>query len=150
MRAAKAAAISVAVLFALIQLFPVSHSNPPVSSDPRALAPISGMLKRACYDCHSNQTGWPWYSFVAPASWVVSRHITEARQHLNFSEWDAYASDPETAAHKLAEVADQVASGKMAPWYYRVTHPAARLNRAERYELIRWARDKAAYIRASE
>lgn len=142
--------ILLAVAFAVAQLVQVSHPNPPDSSGPAAPAAIADILKRACYDCHSNQTRWPWYGFVAPASWIVSRHISEARQHLNFSEWDAYASDPETAAHKLAEVADQVNTGKMAPWYYRVMHPAARLNRSERGELIRWARERAAEIRASQ
>ena len=150
MRAAKAAVLSLAVAFVAVQLIPVSRSNPPETSDPEAPAAIVLLLKRACYDCHSNQTRWPWYSFVAPASWAVSRHVIEARQHLNFSEWEAYASDPQTAVHKLAEIADQVTSGKMAPWYYRIMHPASRLNRAERDELIRWARDEAAAIRASE
>lgn len=150
MRAAKAAAILLAVSFAAIQAIPVSHSNPAASSDPNAPAAIANVMRRACYDCHSNQTRWPWYSFVAPASWLISRHVTEARQRLNFSEWDAYASDPETAAHKLAEIADQVATGKMAPCYYQAMHPEARLNRTERGELIRWAHNKAAAMRASE
>jgi hypothetical protein len=107
-------------------------------------------LKGACYDCHSNQTRWPWYSFIAPASWIVSHHVAEARQRLNFSEWEAYASDPDTASHKLAEIADEVASGKMAPWYYRSIHREARLNADERQALIRWARASSAAMRTSD
>ena len=142
------------ILFALIvsgiQFIPVARSNPPEVGDPQAPMAIVRLLKLACYDCHSNQTRWPWYSYVAPASWVVSRHVMEARQRLNFSEWEAYASDPDTASHKLAEIADQVSSGKMAPWYYRAMHSEARLSRAERQQLIRWARTSSAAIRSSD
>jgi hypothetical protein len=150
MRVLKAALVSFAVLFAAIQLIPVSHSNPPDASNPKAPAAIVGLLTRACYDCHSNQTRWPWYSFIAPASWLVSHHVAEARQRLNFSEWEAYTSDPDTASHKLAEIADQVASRKMAPWYYRAMHRDARLSPAERQALIRWARASSAAMRSSD
>jgi hypothetical protein len=150
MRVVKAAAILLAIALPAIQLIPASHSNPPEASDPDAPAPIVRILKRACYDCHSNQTRWPWYSFVAPASWLVSRHVTEARQRLNFSEWEAYASDPDTASHKLTEIADQVSGEKMAPWYYRAMHPQARLSRAERRRLIDWARARSAAMKTSD
>jgi hypothetical protein len=150
MRAVKAVLISLAILFAAIQLIPVSHANPSETSNPDAPAAIVRLLKRACYDCHSNQTRWPWYSFIAPASSLVSRHVAEARRRLNFSEWGAYASDPDTVSHKLAEIADKVASGKMAPWYYRAMHPDARLNPAERQALIRWARARSAATRSSD
>jgi Haem-binding domain len=149
MRAAKVVVVSLAAAFAAIQLIPVSRSNPPETSDPEAPAVIVLLLKRACYDCHSNQTRWPWYSFVAPASWLISRHVTEARQRLNFSEWEAYTSDPDTASHKLAEIADQVAGEKMAPWYYRAMHAGARLNRTERQKLIAWARASSVAMRSS-
>jgi Haem-binding domain len=150
MRAAKVVMVLVAVNFAAIQLIPVARSNPPDAGDPDAPAAIVGLLKRACYDCHSNQTRWPWYSFVAPVSWLVSQHVTEARQHLNFSEWEAYTSDPDTASHKLSEIADQVAGRKMAPWYYRAMHPDARLNGTERQALISWARTTSAAMKSSD
>jgi hypothetical protein len=150
MRAAKCAGVLLAVFFVAIQLFPVAHSNPAETNNPSAPLAILAMLKRACYDCHSNQTRWPWYSYIAPMSWAVSRHVAEARRRLNFSEWDAYASDPDTAAHKLAEIADEVSSGRMAPWYYRAMHARARLNRAERDQLIRWARASSAATRSPD
>jgi hypothetical protein len=75
-------------------------------------------------------------------------HVTEARRRLNFSEWEEYASDPDTASHKLGEIADQVASGKMSPWYYFAMHSAARLNFKERQAVIRWARTSSAAIRS--
>jgi Haem-binding domain len=131
-------------IVAAAQIVPVSRANPPAESDLGAPLGAASLLHRACYDCHSNQTQWPWYSSIAPISWIVSRHVTRARQRLNFSEWADYASDPNTASHKLAEIADEVASGKMAPWYYRMTHPRARLSPNERQELIRWARTASA------
>jgi hypothetical protein len=131
-------------IIAVAQIVPVSRTNPPAESDLEAPPGVARLLHRACYDCHSNQTRWPWYSSIAPISWIVSRHVTRARQRLNFSEWADYASDPDTASHKLAEIADQVASRRMAPWYYRMTHPPARLNPDERQELIRWARTASA------
>src|SRR5437016_99794 len=134
------ALLLLAFVFGGIQLIPVARSNSPDLGNPHAPPPILGLLRRACYDCHSNQTRWPWYSHVAPASWLVSSHVMEGRRRLNFSEWEAYASDPDTASHKLAEIADEVSSRKMAPWYYRATHREAQLNGDERQQLIRWAR----------
>jgi hypothetical protein len=150
MRVAKAAVTWLGVAFAAIQIIPAARSNPPEASAPTAPVAIVALLKRACYDCHSNRTRWPWYSYVAPASWVVSRHVIDARRRLNFSEWEAYASDPDTAAHKLAEIADPVSKGEMAPRYYRMMHPAAQLNRVEREELVRWARASSAATRSSD
>ncbi len=144
------AGIFFGVALAAIQLLPVPHTNPPWNASLQAPDAVIGMLKRACYDCHSNQTRWPWYSHVAPFSWLVSRHVMEARRRLNFSEWEAYASDPETASHKLGEIADQVSSAKMAPWYYRLMHPEARLTLAERQKLIGWAMSTSTRLRSSD
>jgi heme-binding protein len=150
MRVANGAAILLALAFVVVQLIPAPRTNPPGGADPEAPAVIVRLLRRACYDCHSNQTRWPWYSHLAPGSWLISRHVAEARRRLNFSEWQAYSSDPDTASHKLGEIAEQVSNGKMAPWYYRAMHPAARLSHAERQELIRWARASSAALRTSD
>lgn len=148
MRVVRALAMLLGVFFVGIQLVPVARSNPPEEGNPDAPPAILRVLKRACYDCHSNQTRWPWYSYIAPISWVVSRHVLEARRRLNFSEWEAYASDPDTASHKLGEIADEVSTGRMAPLYYRAMHAGARLNHAERDQLIRWAQAGSATRRA--
>ena len=150
MRVLKAGTLGLFISFVAIQVIPVARTNPPDVSNPDAPPTIAAILKHACYDCHSNETRWPWYSFVAPASWLVSRHVAEARRHLNFSEWEAYASDPDTAAYKLDEIAEQVTDRKMAPWYYRAMHSAARLNPTERQALIHWARSSSAKMRASQ
>jgi hypothetical protein len=110
----------------VIQLVPygLDHENPPVVAEPswdsvqtRALA------VRACFDCHSNETVWPWYSNVAPMSWVVQRDVDEGREELNYSEWNGHQEGEESA--------ESVVEGWMPPGFYRLIHPQARLTDAE-------------------
>jgi hypothetical protein len=136
-----------ALLFA--QLARPARENPPVPGDIAAPITVRATLRQACYDCHSNETVWPWYSVIAPISWVVSAHVHDGRRHLNFSEWSEYASDPGTAAEKFKAIAQQTRSRRMPPWYYRVTHPQARLGAAPRDELIHWAEREEADAAAS-
>lgn len=89
-------------------------------------------MRRACFDCHSNQTVWPWYSYVAPVSWLVQNDVDGGRQHLNFSEWDR----PQRHAK---DVAAQVKQGEMPLWFYLPMHPAARLTAEEKRALIEGA-----------
>ena len=77
------------VLFA-IQLVPVPRENPPVTAEIQAPDQVRSLLESSCYDCHSNQTVWPWYSHVAPVSWLVYRDVRKARDELNFSLWGEY------------------------------------------------------------
>jgi len=121
------------------QLMREGRTNPPVHSDVAAPTDVTRALRRACYDCHSNETVWPWYSKVAPFSWLTNHEVDEGRLRLNFSEWDEYASDPDTAAQKLSEIAHLVANGSMPPWYYRTLHSSARLSAAQTDMLARWA-----------
>jgi mono/diheme cytochrome c family protein len=75
----------------LIQLIPFghSHTNPPEAGEPAWNSPATReLIHRACFDCHSNESVWPWYSNVAPVSWLVQRDVNEGRSHLNFTEWD--------------------------------------------------------------
>ncbi len=130
------------VVFGLIQVPQCQRTNPPVTGEVDAPVEVREVLHRACYDCHSNETRWPWYSTVAPLSWWIVRHVNEGRRRLNCSEWDTYASDPETAAHKLDEIAKFVINGEMAPWYYRALYPAARLTPEQRETLARWVADE--------
>lgn len=119
-------------LFAVIQLVPYghNHTNPPVTREASWPTPQARRLAvDACYDCHSNQTTWRWYSFVAPASWYVANHVSEGRDRLNFSEWDR--------PQRAEELSETVLEGSMPPRYYTLIHPAARLSRAEKQALIR-------------
>ena len=121
-------AVGILVFLVAIQGVPYgrTHSNPPVRREPPWESPETRALAvRACFDCHSNQTTWPWYSNVAPASWLVERDVEKGRRHLNFSEWDR----PQKEA---SESAKSVQKGAMPPWYY----PWAQLSAAERLALV--------------
>lgn len=120
-------------LVGLIQLVPYgrSHGNPAARTEPVWNSSQTRMLVvRACYDCHSNQSVWPWYSHVAPVSWLIQHDVDEGRRELNFSEWDR----PQREA---AEAAESVQKSEMPPALYGLIHPHARLTPAERDALIR-------------
>jgi hypothetical protein len=127
------------IVLALIvmQFVPVERSNPPVEEEVPAPANVRAMLRRACYDCHSNETRWPWYSHVAPVSWLVAHDVHEARKHLNFSTWNQY--NPKRQARKLNEVWEEVDEGEMPLWYYLAVHRDAVLSDADRALLREWA-----------
>ena len=115
----------------VIQLVPYGHdhSNPPVVKEPAWDSPATrDLFHRACFDCHSNETRWPWYSNVAPVSWLVQNDVNGGRSHMNLTEWD----QPQRHAK---DVADEVTTKDMPPWYYLPMHPAARLTDAERAAL---------------
>ena len=120
------------LLFALIQAVPYgrSHGNPSVRQEPAWDSPATRALAAdACFDCHSNQTSWPWYSNVAPVSWLVQRDVDNGRKRLNFSEWDR---PQEHAEH----VVEKVQEKEMPPTYYGWLHPKARLSSSERQALV--------------
>jgi hypothetical protein len=114
----------------VLQLVPYGrdHTNPPVTQD----APWSNDEARriavaACYDCHSNETNWRWYTNVAPVSWFLQNHVDEGRSRLNFSEWDR--------RQRLGELVESVSEGSMPPRSYLIVHSAARLSAAEKQKL---------------
>lgn len=135
----RTAALAIAVLAIGAQFIRLDVPDAPAGGqDIPAPAEVHALLERACYDCHSNRTDWPWYAHIAPLSWLLQRDVRNGRQRLNFSLWDEYASDPETARYKLEQVGAAVARGDMAPWYYRRLHPEARLSAAQLELLLRW------------
>ncbi len=118
---------SFALLMLVIQLVPYGHDhdNPPVRVEPRWDSPATrALVVDACYDCHSNQTEWPWYSNVAPVSWLVQSDVEKGRALLNFSEFDR-------PYEEAGEAADEVLEGEMPIWFYTWLHPHARLDAAE-------------------
>ncbi len=131
----KAAAGLALLLLIVIQFFQPSGTNPPseAAATFEAVAKpspeVSAVVRRACRDCHSNQTIWPWYSRVAPVSWLVVDDVQEARVHLNFSEWNRYS--PELSRLKMGQVCEEAKAGKMPLWYYLPMHPEARLGAAD-------------------
>ena len=133
--------VALLALLALLQLVPVSRENPPVTQDVGAPPEPAAILRRACYDCHSNETNWPWYAYVAPVSWLVAHDVEEARGKLNFSAWDAL--DADDRADILEEVAEEVDEGAMPLPSYARMHAGARLSQAERATIVRWADEES-------
>jgi hypothetical protein len=121
----------VALLLA-IQLVPYgrAHTNPPLQAEPAWDSPQTAELaRRACYDCHSNETVWPWYSNIAPVSWLVQHDVDEGRRRLNFSEWNRPQREARSAGR-------EVQRGSMPPSNYFLTHPSAKLSPQEAQALI--------------
>lgn len=119
-------------VFALIQLVPFGHdhTNPPTVSEPQWSSPEARSLaKEHCFQCHSNETEWPWYSNIAPASWLVSADVVEGREAFNFSQWN-------TNPGELDEMIEAIQEGEMPPIQYWIFHPGSRLNGAQKTELI--------------
>jgi hypothetical protein len=115
-----------------LQLVPYGrrHANPAGRVEPRWDTPTTrGLAIRACYDCHSNETVWPWYSHVAPMSWLAQRDVDEGRRKLNFSEWGR-------AQKEARESAKTVRKGEMPPWFYTMVQRDARLTVGEAQALI--------------
>lgn len=114
--------IAALVVFILIQLIPYgrNHTNPPVTAEPAWDSPQTRTLAvRACFDCHSNQTTWPWSSNVAPVSLLVQHDVDGGRRRLNFSQWNG--------ARESGELSRMVSRGSMPPWFYVIMHPNANL-----------------------
>lgn len=130
--------LGLAVVLLGIQLIRPEKTNPPITQEVVAPAEVKQLLQRACYDCHSNETKWPWYSNVAPVSWLVANHVAEGRRELNFSEWDTY--DDKRRAHKLEETEEMIERGEMPEALYVVGHGEAKLTDAEKKILVDWAR----------
>jgi len=132
-------------LFLLIQLVPIGrdHSAPPISTQPAwPDADTEDLARAACFDCHSNETVWPWYSNVAPISWFVSHDVEEGRARLNFSEWNR--TQPE-----LREIVEVIQEGEMPPSYYTALRGSAKLTDQQKAMLIAgmdqlWATDAPA------
>jgi hypothetical protein len=124
------------VLLILVQFIPAAKTNPPVTAEIAVPAEIKDILRGSCYDCHSNETDWPWYSKVAPVSWLVVSDVNEGRKHLNFSEWESYAIDRKL--HKADEIWEEIATDNMPLSIYLVMHSAARLSEEEKLTIREW------------
>ncbi len=121
--------LGLAGALALAQLIPVARENPPVEAELPAPPELRALLRRACYDCHSNETRWPWYSQLAPVSWLVAHDVKDAREHMNFSTWNAY--DEEERLEKLEEAVEEVEEGNMPLPPYLLLHRDAALSEAD-------------------
>lgn len=137
-------------LFAVLQCFNPSRQNPPVVADfqtaTRPPVTVAAGLRAACYDCHSNETRWPWYARLAPVSWLIAHDVDEGRRHLNFSTW---SSEPVRAAKNLDRINEVIDYREMPPAKYTLVHAAARLDDAHRKEILDWTAAAADQWRAA-
>lgn len=135
MRTSKAALLALLAAFIAAQFIQPDRTNPPL--DPKASlasvvhppAEVVATLDRACGNCHSNRTVWPWYSKISPVSWIITGHIEEGREHMNLSRWDLYG--PETSAQRLKAMCSEMREGEMPPSYYTPFHSEARVTESE-------------------
>lgn len=125
-----------------IQLIPVPRENPPVVAPITVPDGVRTVLENSCHDCHSNLTEWPWYSRVAPASWLVYKDVKRGRDKLNFSEWGEYSDRRRN--RKLEEIEELVADKEMPLKIYVRMHPEAALSVTDAESLIEWSRAERA------
>ena len=142
-RAAKAIGLLLAATVA-IQFVPVVRTNELGAGDPDTPRDVQWILRRACYDCHSGETRWPVWAYVAPFSWQVVRDVDRAREILNFSNWVNY--DPARRVALRALVGAVTARHRMPLWYYVTLHPDSRLGAADLATLEAWSRGAAAEL----
>lgn len=125
------------VALVVIQFIPVSKTNPPVTGEINAPESVMKVFKTSCYDCHSNEVVWPWYSRVAPVSWLVAYDVNEARDHFNFSEWSSDSA--EDRQDNREEIWEEVEEGHMPLWYYVIMHPEAKLSAEDKEIIKKWS-----------
>lgn len=139
-------AVFILVVFLIaIQFIQPKRTNPPaipsraLSAHVRVPEEVEGLLRRACGDCHSNQTVWPWYSHVAPISWVVIDDVNQGRRHMNFDDWEAQQS-PKQANDHLIDICKEITAKGMPPFSYRIAHRESQLNAQEISAICSWSR----------
>lgn len=129
------------------QLVPLPRTNPPVEEAMPAPPEVQAILDRSCADCHTHTTKWPWYAYVAPASWLLVYDVHEAREHMNLSRWNDYA--PDEQRKKTEEIWEEVEEGEMPLPPYLWMHPDAELSEGDRETLRRWSKARARELEAA-
>jgi hypothetical protein len=141
----KRAVLALVLFLVAIQFFQPQRTNPPAIPSRTLWAhehvpqEVQGLLGRACGDCHSNRTVWPWYSRVAPISWVVADDVTQGRRHMNFEDWEGQ-QDAKQANDHLIDVCKELMAKGMPPFSYRIAHRELQLKTQEISVVCIWSR----------
>lgn len=149
----KKIAIVLFVVFILIQFFQIDKTNPPVNKGMDFLTikntpeTLAAQIRSSCYDCHSNETKYPWYSYIQPFGWFLKNHIEEGRKELNFSTFATY--EPKRQAHKLDEASEMVEHSEMPLESYLLIHGEAKLTDDQKTEMINYFRKIEEEIRVA-
>jgi hypothetical protein len=146
--------LTLLILFVLVQFYPRPPKNVDLSASPNDISVtnkttlgVQNILKKSCYDCHSNNTTYPWYASIQPVAWWLGNHITEGKKHLNFSEFGTYSLSQKYK--KLEETIHEVENGDMPLTSYTLIHTDAKLGAAEKKTLLDWANAEYANMRAN-
>ena len=144
--------LGLVAVFVLIQLVPVNRANPPIDPAKKLMPPpeVEAILRVSCYDCHSNETRWPWYSYVAPLSWWIANHVHDGQRRLNLSTWadikpragrdEAYRGGPELSVVQykrklLGDMETDIQEGRMPISSYLIIHHDARMT-PQQYQVV--------------
>ncbi len=145
----KRAGLALTIALVVAQFIPVDRSNPRAPESQSIYAkekvppPVRAVFANSCANCHSNETAWPWYSHVAPVSWMIASDVHQARSKMNFSEWGEYPANKRE--DRLEEICEQVTNGDMPDSKYLLMHRGARLTSAERNAVCQWTEDSRQY-----
>ncbi len=143
-RILKLVASFAALMFLVIQFWRPDRTNPPVIQSHRLEAQMSvpqnvdAVFSRACADCHSNETHWPWYTNVSPISWFIADHVRIGRNRMNFSDWDGVKAQPDWVKERLQGICKEIQSGGMPLSSYRLIHWKAKLSSGEIRVVCKW------------
>lgn len=124
------------ILFILIQFVPINRTNPSIETELKAPLAVQAILERSCYDCHSNKTTWPFYTYIAPVSWLVAKDVKNGRRHVNFSTWNRYDADRLTDIYD--DIYDEIDEDGMPLWFYLPLHPKSKLTENDKMVLKDW------------
>ena len=150
MRIIKRLALVLLLLVLVIQVVRPERTNPVIDGSrtiearTRMSPEVSAIIERSCQNCHTYKTVWPWYSQVAPMSWLVANDVKEAREHLSLSDWANY--DKKKALSKLDQICEEVSEGKMPPTSYTMLHPEAKLTEEDKRILCDWVKGEVSRI----
>ena len=121
----------------VIQFIPMNRTNPASISEINTPDDLKTIFRNSCYNCHSNETVWPWYSYIAPASWLLVSDVNEGREHLNFSNWNTLDLSKQTKLRE--EIWEEIREEKMPLWQYRILHPGSKLSQEQKNLIRNWA-----------
>lgn len=134
--------IGLVVLLVIAQFFRIDKSHPPVNPKidfatvTNVPDDINAMMKNACYDCHSHEVTYPWYTNIAPVSWWIKGHIRNGAKRLNFSEWGNYTNKQQR--HQIEDCVEVLNDKRMPPKSYKFLHPEAQLSDDDRSKIVGW------------
>jgi hypothetical protein len=119
-----------------IQFIPIKKTNPIITQDIQAPAEVKSILRTSCYNCHSNETKWPWYSNFAPVSWMIINDVSDARNKMNFSNWNKISFEKQEELKK--DIWDEVRQEDMPPTLYTYVHPESKLDLLQKNIIKKW------------